>query len=115
MRITKSDVDSFPRFAELPEGMMTIDSLCFFSGKNLGVICKLLNSEYASYYFLKNIVTLDNGGLQMRQQYIEEIPIPNIKDFSDHAVFKAFRFTDDEIMTIREYIAERKKTILSND
>ena len=85
MRLTKKDVNSFPRFANVPEGFMTVDSLCFFSGKDIDIICHFLNSEYAAYYFLKNIVALDNGGIQMRQQYIEEIPLPQT-GYTDEAV-----------------------------
>ena len=115
MRITKCDVNDFPRFALVPEGIMTVDSLCFFSGKDIEQICYFLNSEYATYYFLKNIVALDNGGLQMRQQYIEEIPLPTDSETSDSSIYLAFGFNKEEISFIQEYIRFRKHEILSRD
>lgn len=53
----------------------------------------------------------------MRQQYIEEIPIPNsLKDdnnINDNDIFKAFSFNDDEQCFILSYIKERFDEILS--
>lgn len=115
MRITKRDVNDFPRFALIPEGIFTVDSLCFFSGNEIERICFILNSEYAAYYFLKNIVALDNGGLQMRQQYIEEMPLPMVSDNSDESIYSTFGFTDDEILFISNYIKSRKEEILERD
>ncbi|WP_281679514.1 hypothetical protein [Synergistes jonesii] len=88
----------------------------FFSGKQIELLLKVLNSEYAAYYFFNTVATLDNGGFQMRQQYVEEIPIPariqTINDSSD--VFKAFSFTPQEINFIKESIKQRKMEILKN-
>lgn len=114
MRLTKRDIDSFPRFAVVKEKVMTVDSLCFFTGKEIENICKLLNSKYAAYYFLRNIAALDNGGLQMRQQYIEEIPLPMVtsNDIRDEDIFIAFSFSKEEIEFIHSYIEMRKKEIV---
>ena len=38
----------------------------------------ILNSSYAGHYFKENVAILDNGGMQMRQQYVENIFIPKI-------------------------------------
>ncbi len=111
MRLTKKDVNSFPRFATVPQGFMTVDSLCFFSGKDIDRICHLLNSAYAAYYFFKNIVALDNGGFQMRQQYIEEIPLP-LNGQTDEEIFSSFGFTSEEVKAINRYIREKKQSIL---
>ena len=35
MRLAKNDIQSFPRFASVPEGIVTLDSLCFFIGKDI--------------------------------------------------------------------------------
>ena len=78
MRITKNDINNFPRFSLVPSDYFTIDSLCFFTGNNLQYLLSVLNSEFAAYYFMCNIVSLDSGGFQMRQQFIEKFPIPNI-------------------------------------
>ena len=110
MRLTKKDVNSFPRFANVPEGFMTVDSLCFFSGKDIDIICHFLNSEYAAYYFLKNIVALDNGGIQMRQQYIEEIPLPQT-GYTDEEIYSSFGFTSEEISSIKNFIQVKKQSI----
>ena len=115
MRLTKRDVNDFPRFALVPETITTVDSLCFFTGNDIERLCFLLNSEYAAYYFLKNIVALDNGGLQMRQQYIEEIPLPQNTEFSDDSIYSKFGFSVQEISYIRNYISVRKEEILDKN
>ena len=71
---------------------------------------------FATYYYLKNIVALDNGGMQMRQQYIEEIPCPAIDSIvDDESIFKYFRLSQDEIDFIKDYIAKRKYEIANNN
>ena len=72
-----------------------------------------LNSSLATYYYLKNIAILDNGGMQMRQQYIEEIPCPKFDYITDdNSIYNLFGFTVDEIGFIENYIKMRKKEIL---
>lgn len=104
MRISKEDTTSFPRFASVPEGIYVVDSLCFFVGKQLEEICKILNSEYATYYYFRNIAILDNGGMQMRQQYIEEVPLP--KNLNNN-IYDEFQLTDSEREFIHNYIETR--------
>ena len=117
MRITKSDVDAFPRFCKCKAGMLVVDSLCFFTGdeKRIGLLCEMLNSSYSAYYFFKNIAILDNGGMQMRQQYVEEIPLPMLlktKDnINDYDIYNAFCFNEDEIAFIEDFINEKKEEI----
>ena len=116
MRISKNDVESFPRFAIVDPNIYLVDSLCFFTGENLEKLCYYLNSTFATYYYLKNIVALDNGGMQMRQQYIEEIPCPAIDSIvDDESIFKYFRLSQDEIDFIKDYIAKRKYEIANNN
>lgn len=113
MRITKSDIGAFPRFNAAPEGMFVVDSLCFFSGDNITKLCKALNSEYACYYFLQHAAILDNGGIQMRQQYVEMIPLPNAI-LEDIDVMDAANLTNIEKETIRLVIEDRKRDILES-
>jgi hypothetical protein len=108
MRIAKGDTTSFPRFASVPEGMFVVDSLCFFVGKQLDEICTVLNSEYATYYYFRNIAILDNGGMQMRQQYIEEIPLP--RNLTND-IYDEFHFSKEEREFIRNYIISRYQDI----
>jgi hypothetical protein len=108
MRIAKSDMDSYPRFAAVKAGMYVVDSLCFFGGKDIETICTMLNSTYAAYYFLQNIAILDNGGMQMRQQYVEEIPLPKIKINTESDLYSAFNFTTSEIEHIESFVLQRK-------
>ncbi len=116
MRIAQSDIDAFPRFCYAPSNYMVVDSLCFFSGKDIEQIVLALNSEYATWYFFNNVATLDNGGFQMRQQYVEEIPLPDLNGLSsqnvDLELFNKFGFNDEEINYIRRIIQERKEEIL---
>ena len=116
MRITQSDIDAFPRFCFAPEGYLVVDSLCFFSGRDIEKILLVLNSEYATWYFFNNVATLDNGGFQMRQQYVEEIPLPDVTRLSsanvDEQLYKLFGFSADEIEYVRTVIRERKEEIL---
>lgn len=116
MRISKGDVDSFPRFAEVGAGSLVVDSLCFFTGKHTASLCKLLNSKVAAYYFFRSIAILDNGGMQMRQQYVEQIPLPlclqHSKDLTDADIYKAYGFTTEETDFIEDFIEAKKQDIL---
>lgn len=117
MRISKNDVDAFPRFAEAATGIFVVDSLCFFTGDCIKQLCTLLNSKFAAYYFYHNIAILDNGGMQMRQQYVEQIPLPltlkNIDNISDDDIYNAFSFTEDEVTFIDNYLEEKKREIMN--
>jgi adenine-specific DNA-methyltransferase len=117
MRLSKSDVDSFPRFAKAKAGTFVVDSLCFFSGKDSDLLCHLLNSTYAAYYFFRNIAILDNGGMQMRQQYVENIPLPlclkGMTVCNDKDIYKCFNFSNSEIDFINWFVKKRKEEILS--
>lgn len=104
MRISKTQDNTFPRFAYVEKEMFTVDSLCFFTGKDLELLCEVLNSDYAAYYFLKNVATLDSGGVQMRQQYVEHIPIPPLEKGKN--VFDAFCFTKEEVRFIKDTVTE---------
>ena len=115
MRLSQSEINAFPRFCIAPAGILVVDSLCFFTGNDIERICAELNSEYATWYFFNNVATLDNGGFQMRQQYIENIPLPQIYESYeniDTAIYNAFDFNMDEISYIRETIVKRKSEIL---
>ena len=121
-RISKSDFASFPRFALIDEGYYVLDSLCFFTGKNLNTLIHLLNSEYAAYYFFNSVAILDNGGMQMRQQFVEEIPLPKLtqslegltQNEIDKAIYDAFNFSQEEIQFIKQYLL-RKKALIQNN
>ena len=113
MRISKTEVDSFPRFSKADAGFYVVDSLCFFTGKNIDKLCLYLNSALATYYYFKNIAILDDGGMQMRQQYIEEIPCPPIEHIADDvSIYSLFDFTKEEIDFIESFIKNKKKEIL---
>ena len=118
MRIAQSDIDAFPRFCYAPEGYFVVDSLCFFSGNNIEQIILALNSEYATWYFFNNVATLDNGGFQMRQQYVEDIPLPDLKELTyenvNEQLFDRFGFNKEEVNYIRMVIKQRKQDIISS-
>lgn len=116
MRLSQSEINAFPRFCVAPTGVFVVDSLCFFTGNDIESICAELNSEYATWYFFNSVATLDNGGFQMRQQYIDNIPLPRICESYediDNAIYNTFGFNMNEILYIREAIAKRKSEILS--
>ena len=116
MRIAQSDIDAFPRFCYVPEDFFIVDSLCFFTGENIEQIVLALNSEYAAWYFFNNVATLDNGGFQMRQQYVEEIPLPDLSRLSsnniDKHIYDGFGFNNEEVSYIRDIIKAKKEEIL---
>jgi len=118
MRISKKESDSFPRFCAVKADTFVVDSLCFFTGNEIEKLCSILNSNYAAYYFFRNIAILDNGGMQMRQQYIEGIPIPlslkNKEEIKDNDIFDAYCFTENERDFIIHYIQERYNEILND-
>ncbi len=114
MRMAKSDIDNFPRFSTAESGIYVVDSLCFFTGKNIDKLCFVLNSEYAAYYFFGNVAVLDNGGFQMRQQYVENIPIPDISKIDcEEDVYTAFSFPEEEKSYIKAVVARRKEEIVN--
>ena len=78
MRIHKSKKVTFPRFSLLKPHEYVLDSLCFITGNKLKYILAILNSKYGEKFFRENIAILDKGGMQMRQQYVENILIPPI-------------------------------------
>lgn len=75
-----------------------------------------MNSTYAAYYFFRNIAILDDGGMQMRQQYVEEIPIPQCliakgENIEDKEILDAFSFTESEREFISRYVRDRYNEI----
>lgn len=137
MRISKNEFNTFPRFALIPEKIYVVDSLCFFVGKDLPYLQGILNSELAAYFFFNNIAILDNGGMQMRQQYVENIPIPMCnserkkhieklvmdintinnnqrlhKDTND-IVYQIFGFTNEEMSFIKKFVNEKYSEIIN--
>ncbi|MDR0610702.1 MAG: hypothetical protein LBG58_11370 [Planctomycetaceae bacterium] len=135
MRISKNDFYNFPRFAIIPKEIFIVDSLCFFTGNDLFYLQGLLNSEFAQYYFFNNIAILDDGGMQMRQQYVELMPIPippdhikiKISELVKHIlkntnidnsnlinqyVYNLYGFTNDEIHYIKQYLQQKEKEIM---
>lgn len=114
-RISKSDVEDFPRFAKAEAGVFVLDSLCFFTGQDLERAVALLNSEFAAYYFFNNVAILDNGGMQMRQQYVENLPLPREKiDLNKNInkqVYEKFKFSKEEISFIKNFLQEKKDLI----
>ena len=121
-RISKYDVVDFPRFSMDEAQFLVQDSLCFLTGSNVNVLLPILNSKLAAFFFFNNVPILDNGGLQMRQQFVETFPIPPltsgfIKKLShichkdtegiDQIVFEEYGLSKDEINYIDLYIAQR--------
>lgn len=121
MRISKNEGNSFPRFSLVPEDTFTVDSLCFITGEKLDYLIQILNSKVAAYYFFNNIAILDNGGMQMRQQYVENFPIPKYNEvicdnlIDDGAVFSLYNFNKDEIVFITQFLKNKYKEIGLND
>ena len=130
MRISRNDADDFPRFSLIPKEYFVVDSLCFFTGNDLLYLQGILNSEFAMYYFFNNIAILDDGGMQMRQQYVELIPIPcvniakkqkiselvlilnknknsQIENELNEMVYSLYNFDEKEIQQIRHFIQEK--------
>ena len=118
-RISKNDFYDFPRFSLVNSNYFVVDSLCFFTGNNLDKLVHMLNSEFSAYYFFNTVAILDTGGMQMRQQYVENIPLPvniSFEDKSDYesinlSIYEAFNFTEDEITYIKDYLKEKKEEI----
>jgi type II restriction/modification system DNA methylase subunit YeeA len=94
MRVHKTDDISFPRFSVAHSGTFVSDSLCIITGSDLHYLTGILNSTYGENYFRKNIAILDNGGMQMRQQYVENILIPPITPSNKGIVEKIERIVE---------------------
>jgi hypothetical protein len=112
-----------------------LDSLCFFTGNDLLYLQGILNSEFAMYYFFNNIAILDDGGMQMRQQFVELMPIPyvdkikkqnitelvkllnkkvngQIESELNNVVYSLYNFNQDEILQISSIIQEKTALIM---
>ena len=118
MRITKSNVEDFPRFSLVEPGIFSNNSVHFFSGKNLNILVCLLNSEYATWWFFNTVSVLDAGGMQMRKIFVENIPLPyftkNITPYNvDKEIYKTFNFSNEEILFIRETIKNKQEEVLN--
>ena len=117
MRMTRKDVNAFPRFAVIDADFLTDKTAYFFVGGHLNSLCYMLNSTYAAYYFLNNAGILDKGGVMMNKMYVENIPLPkslaDATDIDDEAIYKAFGFTDEEVAFIEGFIAQRKAEIVA--
>ena len=119
-RISKDNVDNFPRFALVKEDMFVLDSCCFMVGEHLPLLIKFLNSEFAYYYFLCNVAALDVGGIQMRQQYVQKIPVPkNLQELAccencdiDKTIYRLFSLSKEEISFVEKKLKERKQLIV---
>ncbi len=134
MRISKKDNNEFPRFAIVDENLLVQDSLCFITGEQLDLLLAVLNSDLGVFYFFTNIVSLDEGGLQMRQQFIEQMPIPQnnsvisseiislldsqknkndvlFRNTVNQAVYRLYGFSSDEIVFIEEFNKARFESI----
>jgi hypothetical protein len=131
MRISKKDINEFPRFSFVTKDYYLVDSLCFFTGKDMVYLTGVLNSEFAKYYFYNNVAILDDGGMQMRQQFVELFPIPiateklkedildliqilnistknYIEDKLNSIIYKLYAFSNDEIQHIKHFIQEKQ-------
>lgn len=114
MRMTKSNVNNFPRFAVVDNGIFTDKTAFIGRGKQLDKMCTVLNSEFAIFWFINNVAVLDNGGFCMSKIYIENIPIPNLSKINNEEdVYTAFGFSDDEITFIKSVVARRKEEIVN--
>lgn len=76
-RLHKGD-ENFPRFTYIKDFSFVSDSLVFISGKSIKYLLSVLNSKFGRYVFMKDVPKLDSGGFQMRQQYVEKLPVPQI-------------------------------------
>jgi hypothetical protein len=136
MRISKTDNDDFPRFSMVEENFFVQDSLCLITGERLEFLLSVLNSDMGIFQYFTHIVSLDDGGMQMRQQYIEQIPIPknggDIEDKITHLfsqaldknhqgyksninnlVYRLYDLTYDEISYIQMFNKQRFEAINS--
>lgn len=114
MRMTKSNVNNFPRFSVVDNGIFTDKTAFIGRGKQLDKMCTVLNSEFAIFWFINNVAVLDNGGFCMSKIYIENIPIPNLSKINNEEdVYTAFGFSDDEITFIKSVVARRKEKIVN--
>ena len=118
MRVTKSDVNDYPRFGLVESGIFSNNSVHFFSGKNLNSLVCLLNSEYATWWFFNTVAILDAGGMQMRKIFVENIPLPKLTENitpknADKEIYKAFNFSNEEISFIRKVIKNKQQDVLN--
>ena len=118
MRITKADVNDYPRFCLIKEPIYSNNSIHFFTGNNLDSLVCLLNSEYATWWFFNTVAVLDAGGMQMRKIFVENIPLPKlIKNVTrknvDEMIYQAFKFSKSEVTYIQNVITQKQSEILN--
>jgi len=118
MRITKADVNDYPRFCLIKEPIYSNNSIHFFTGNNLDSLVCLLNSEYATWWFFNTVAVLDASGMQMRKIFVENIPLPKlIKNVTrknvDEMIYQAFKFSKSEVTYIQNVITQKQSEILN--
>ncbi len=134
MRISKDQNENFPRFALIEKDYFVQDSLCFITGDQLDYLCAILNSNLGAFYYFINMAVLDNGGIQMRQHYVELFPIPNLdtamgekfrsllgaqvdlnepsfRSKMDQVVYDLYCFSEEEISHIDQYVKDQLESI----
>lgn len=83
MRVHRNNkADRFPRFSFLEQETF-LDNTCFMiTGDHLLYILPIINSALMQYHIQRNIAVLDTGGFLMQKIYVENLPVPPIKDVS---------------------------------
>ena len=118
MRITKVDVNDYPRFCLIKEPIYSNNSIHFFTGNNLDSLVCLLNSEYATWWFFNTVAVLDAGGMQMRKIFVENIPLPKLinnitRKNVEEMIYQAFKFSKSEVTYIQNVIRKKQSEILN--
>ncbi|MCR4942964.1 MAG: Eco57I restriction-modification methylase domain-containing protein [Clostridium sp.] len=129
-KIIWGEISDKPKFAIDIEGKYTPEATTFMmTGKNLKYLLCFLNSTLSEYYFAKIGTTTGMGTLRWKKYLIETLPVPKADDIStrefdtlvdsilsdydnkdlyinaiNEKIYKAFDFTDEEIMFIEEMV-----------
>jgi hypothetical protein len=134
MRISKTNNDDFPRFSIVDEMCFVLNSCYLITGERLEFLIAVLNSEMGVFQYFTRIISFDDGGIRMRSQYIEQIPIPrNEPDFEaeivrlynnsgdknntafrvalNQAVYRLYGLDDSEMAYIQEFNNSRLESI----
>ena len=96
-----------PTFCLVEPNVFILDSMAFFTGKNLKLIMALLNSKVI-YKYVKMIVhQYGFDGFRLSNQYVEMMPLPTISQSNQHIVSQIETLVD-KILTAKKSNLEAK-------
>jgi hypothetical protein len=114
-KIVWARVTSKTSFSFISEHLYTLDSMVFFTGKNIKFILSILNSKLITFFIKTYVHKLGKKGFLLSNQYVEKVPIPKIPlkeqqpfiklvdKILSHTKSKDYEYTSSKKQAIQNY------------